>query len=229
MPLHPQRQRLDPGENQKSIEGRQCRPHITQAEDAAGDGKGEIAERFVQNDALVFGTRLAKHRIFFVPRPIERSAVDDQSADRIAVAAKKFCERVHDDVGAKIDWLAQVGRRERVVDDQRHAGLTRDFGNRLDVRYDTARICDRLDEDAFRLRSDRFFKAGNVVRIRPHDVPAKILERMIELVDRPAVQLFRCDKFVARRHQRVHHENLCGVAGGDGQSRSAALKRPARA
>ena len=70
------------------------------------------------------------------------------AADRIAVAAEEFGERMHDDVGAVIDRLAQIGRGERVVDDQRHAGLARDIGDRLDVGDDAAGIGDRLDEDA---------------------------------------------------------------------------------
>ena len=31
--------------------------------------------------------------------------------------------------------LAQIGRGERVVDDERHAGLVRDRGDRLDVEH----------------------------------------------------------------------------------------------
>ena len=52
-----------------------------------------------------------------------------------------------DDVGAVLDRPAEIGRRERVVDDERHAGASRDLGDRLDVGDDAARIGDQLDED----------------------------------------------------------------------------------
>jgi hypothetical protein len=42
------------------------------------------------------------------------------------VAAEKLRQRVHDDVGAVLDRLAQIGRGQRVVDDERHAGALGD-------------------------------------------------------------------------------------------------------
>ena len=122
MALHAQRQRLDAGEDQERVERRERRAHVAQAEHAAGDGEGEIAERLVQHDAVVFRARLGQHRIALLARPVERAAIDDHAADRVAVAAEKLRQRVHDDVGAVVDRLAEVGRRQRVVDDQRHAG-----------------------------------------------------------------------------------------------------------
>ena len=39
------------------------------------------------------------------------------------MAAHEFCERMDDDVGAMLDRPAEIWRRQRVVDDERHAGL----------------------------------------------------------------------------------------------------------
>ncbi len=141
------------------------------------------------------------------------------------MAAEEFGERMHDDVGAEIDRLAQIGRRQRVVDDQRHVGLARDLGDRLDVGDDAARIGDRLDEDRLGLRRHRFFERGDVVGIGPRHVPAEILVGMIELVDRAAIKLLGRDEFVARHHQRVHHDHLRGMAGGDREAGGAAFER----
>ena len=128
MALHAQRQRLDAGQDQEGVERRQRRPEIAQAQHAAGDRKGEIAEGLVQDDAVIFRARLATASDSgLVARPVEGAAVDDHAADRIAVAAEKFGQRMHDDVGAVLDRLAEVGRRQRVVDDERHAGLARDL------------------------------------------------------------------------------------------------------
>ena len=54
---------------------------------------------------------------------------------------------MHDDVGAVLDRLAEIGRGQRVVDDERHARVLRDLGDRLDVGDHAAGIGDRFDED----------------------------------------------------------------------------------
>ena len=59
--------------------------------------------------------------------PVEAAAVDDRAADGDAVAAEPFGDGMHDDVGAELDRAAQIGRGERVVDQQRHAGRVRDL------------------------------------------------------------------------------------------------------
>ena len=57
----------------------------------------------------------------------------DEAADRIAMAAEEFGQRMHDDISAMIDRADQIGAGEGIVDDQRHAGLARDRGDRLDI------------------------------------------------------------------------------------------------
>ena len=101
----------------------------------------------------------------------------------------------------------------------------RDLGDRLDVGDDAARIGDQLDEDRLGLRSDRALEGGDVVGLGPHHVPAEILERVVELVDRAAIELLRGDEFVARLHQAVHDDHLRGVPGRDGQAGGAAFER----
>ena len=116
-----------PGEDQEGVERRKSRAEIAQAEHAAGNGKRKVAEGLVQDDALIFRARLRQHRITSCCAPIEGAAVDDQAANGIAVAADKFGERMHDNVGAEIDRLAQVRRRKRIVDDERYACLARNL------------------------------------------------------------------------------------------------------
>ena len=225
MALHAKRQRLDAGQDQERVERRQRRPDVAQAQHPAGDGEGEIAEGLVQHDAVVFGPRLAQHRIAVLARPVERAGVDDHAADRVAVAAEEFRQRMNDDVGAVVDRLAEVGRRQRVVDDQRHAGAAGDVGDRLDVGDDAAGIGDQLDEDRLGLRRHRALERRDVVGVGPRHVPAEILERVIELVDRAAIELARGDELVAGLHQAVEHQHLRGVAGGDREPRGAAFER----
>ena len=119
MPAHPQRQRLDPVEDQEGVERRQRRPEVAQAEHAAGDGEAEIAEGLGEHHAVVFRPRRREHGIARVAEPIERAAIDDDAAHRIAVAAEELRRGMDDDVGAVLGGAHQVGRRQRVVDDQR--------------------------------------------------------------------------------------------------------------
>ena len=52
------------------------------------------------------GPRLREHRIALVRDPVERAAVDDQAADRIAVSAEELGRRMDDDVGAVLERAA---------------------------------------------------------------------------------------------------------------------------
>ncbi len=53
------------------------------------------------------------------------------------------------DVRAPFDGTDQIGRGQRVIDDQRHARRMRDAGNGFDVGDDAAGIGDAFDEDGF--------------------------------------------------------------------------------
>ena len=83
MALHAQRQRLDAGQDQERVERRKRRADVAQPEHAAGDREGEIAERLVQHDAVIFRARIGQHRIAALARPVELAAVHDHAADRL--------------------------------------------------------------------------------------------------------------------------------------------------
>ena len=161
------------GQDQEGVERRDRRAEIAQAEHAAGDGEGEIAEGLVQHDAAIFGARLRQHRIVAGFRPVEGAAVDDHAAHRIAVAADELGQRMDDDVGAVLDRPHQIGRGQRVVDDQRQAVLARDVADRLDVDELAARIGEALDEDAARLVVDLAFEGRRRRRCRPSAPPSR--------------------------------------------------------
>ncbi len=119
----------------------------------------------------------------------------------------------------------QIGRRQGVVDDERHAGALRHLRDRREVGDDAARIGDRFDEDRLGARRDGALEGGDVVGIGPHHVPAEALEGVVELVDRAAIERARGDEFVARRQQRLEGDELRGMAGADGERRGAAFQR----
>ena len=59
---------------------------------------------------------------------VERAEVDDDPAERRAVAAEELRRGVHRDVGAEVARALQVGGRDGVVDHEGHAGGVGDVG-----------------------------------------------------------------------------------------------------
>ena len=68
----------------------------------------------------------------------------------------------HDEVGAPLERPAQIRRGQRVVDDQRDAGLVRDLRDRLEIDDDAAGIGQALEEDRLAARRQR---AAEILRI----------------------------------------------------------------
>ena len=106
VPLHPQRQRLEPLEEQERVERRQAGPEVAQALDPGADGEGDVAEgalraeRLPEVQAVVAGAGSVNTREPAVA-PVEPAGVHDHAADRGAVAADPLGGRGDDDVGAE--------------------------------------------------------------------------------------------------------------------------------
>ena len=222
--LHAQRQRLDARQDHEGVEGRKRGTEIAQAEHAQGDGEGEIAEGLAEHHAVIFRARLGEHRIALVGEPVERAAVDHHAAERVAVAAEEFRGGMHDDVRAVVDRLQQVGRRQRIVDDQRHTGAFGDLGDGLNVHDDPAGIGDGFDEDRLGAGRDRRLEGREVVGVGPFRRPAEILVAVIELVDRAAIELGRGDEFIAGRQQGMKGEEFRRVSRRDAERGRAAFQ-----
>src|ERR1700732_5010222 len=114
---------------------------------------------------------------------------------------------MHDDVGAMLDWPAEIRRCESVVDDQRYARALRDFRNRFDVRDYSARIGDRLDEYGLGFGANRAFETSDIVGLGPYHVPTEVLECVIELIDRSPIDLLRRHELIVRSHQTMHDDH----------------------
>ena len=99
-----------------------------------------------------------------------------------------------DEVGAPFERPAQIGRGEGVVDDEGHARLVRDLGDRLEVGDDAAGIGEALDEDRLGARRERAAEILRVVGIDEAALPAEFLEAAAELGDRAAIELARGDE-----------------------------------
>ena len=98
--------------------------------------------------------------------PREPSGVDNRAAQRGAVAAHEFGQRVHDNVGAVIDRTQQDRRRHRVVDNERNSVPGGNCRERLDVANVSRRIANALTEDRARFFVDAAFRL-----LRPDRIP----------------------------------------------------------
>ena len=107
-----------------------------------------------------------------VLRPGKGAAIDHGAAERGAVAAHEFGERMNDDVGAVIHGANQHGRRHRVVDDQRHAVTMRDRCECLEVADVAGRIAHRLAEHRAGVLIDLGLDVGGTVRFCEPDLHA---------------------------------------------------------
>ncbi len=223
---HAQRQRLDTGEDEERIEGRHGGPQVAQAHHPAGDGEGEVAEGLGELHAVVAGVGIDQRlEPVLGAQPVVGAAVDDHAADRVPMPAHELGQRVHDDVGAVLLGAAEVGRRQRVVDDQRHAGLLGDRRDRRQVDDDAAGVSDGLAKERPRLGRDGLGEALGVGGVRPFDAPVELLEGVVELVDGASVELPSRDELVTRLHQGVENDRLRGVTRGHGECRRAAFQR----
>lgn len=96
---------------------------------------------------MVARVRLDELRELARGNPVELAAVDDDAAERRAVAADELRSRVDDDVRAILERAQLIRRRERAVDDERDVVLVRDVSDSLDVDEVGIRIADGLDVD----------------------------------------------------------------------------------
>src|SRR3954451_12626040 len=119
---------------------------------------------------------------------------------------------MNDDVRPVIDRPHQVGRRQGVVDDQRHAGSASDGRDRFNVRDAAPRVGYRLNEYRFGMGGDRALETADVVWVGPDHVPAETLERVSNLIDRSPTEFPSGYDLVARHPESLKHTRLRGVA-----------------
>ena len=171
-------------------------------------GEGEVAEILEEVQAVIGRLRRPARPGKLPVAPVEFSRLHHHAAERVAVAAEKFRGRVADDVGPPLDRPAQIGRGQRVIDDQRNAGVMRHRGDRLDVHHHAAGIGQAFDEDRLAARRQRAAEILRVGRIDEMAGPAEPRKRQAELGQRPAIQIARGEEFVARLQQREEGEEL---------------------
>ena len=135
-------------------------------------------------------------------REVEAAAVDDDAADRDAVAADPFGDGMHHDVGAELDRPAEIGGGEGVVDEQRNAGGMGDVRDLRDVEHLEARIADGLGDDQPGVGADGGPEAVEIARLDERRGDAEARQRVGEQIDGAAVERGRRNDVVAGVEQR---------------------------
>ena len=224
MQVHAQRQGFQALQEQKRVLRRQARPEVAQSFDPALEDKGERTEGFGEDHAVIAGAWFREHGELAVG-PVELARVDDDTADRGAVAADELGRGVDDYIRAELDGAAQIRRGKGVVDHQRDTRFVGNLGDTLDVDHVHARIRDGLDIDHLGLLGDRVAEIVEVVRVNENRVVSEPTEGRVELGIGAAVQGGGRDYFVAALAQARDGQQLRGLPAGGCQSSDAAFKR----
>src|SRR5436309_1901750 len=104
---------------------------------------------------------------------------------------------MNDDVSAEFNRLAQVWRRERIVDYQRHASLPGHLCDRFNVEHIDLRIAHGLGVDCARLWRNGLAEVFGIVGIHEDGMDAELPERYVKLRIGAAVQRTGRNDFVA--------------------------------
>ena len=226
MALDAQRQRLDALQQQERIERRNRRARVAQQQRTQIDDKRRRANVFREAQAVVADVLRDEPRELARRRPVEFAAVDDDAAERRAVAADELRRRMHDDVRAVVERAQLVRRRERGIDNERDLVRMRDFRDSLDVDEVRVRIADGLDVDDLRVVLNGILEDLRALRrIDERRLDAEIGERVLEEVERATVDRRGRDDVLARMDETLNGCRDCRRAGCERERRDAAFER----
>ena len=234
LPLHAQGQGLQAEVHQERVERGDGRAVVAQQLHARLEDEGQVgAERRAHpevprvDEAVVGLVRLVEAGVpLGVLRVVERAGVDDHARDGRGVPAEVLRGGVGDDVGAVLDRPQQVRGGQRVVHDQRHAGLVGGVGDGAHVQDVPARVAEGLAEERLGVRPDGGAPGLEVVRVgHERRLDADLGEGVLEQVLRAAVEAGRGDHVVAGAGEVEDRERGRRLTGGQQQRAHTALER----
>src|SRR5947209_6814177 len=120
------------------------------------------------------------------------------------MAANKLGRRMHDDICSMVKWSAQIGSGKGVINDEGHACLVRDIGDRADIKHIPSRIADGF---AVKSAGARCYSPSIIFRIgaiHKDRVDAPGTQRNVKLRMRTSVETAGRDYIIAWT-QQAHH------------------------
>src|SRR5216683_3908683 len=139
VPLHAQRQRLQPLQEEPAIQGSYRGSQVTQKLHARLDDVGQWTKGLDKAQAVVRGIGLDQPGKPSI-RPVELAAIHDHAADGRAVTTDELGRRVDDDIASMLEGLHEIWGGQRVIQDQWHAMLVCDIGHGANIERIQARI-----------------------------------------------------------------------------------------
>ena len=223
--LDAQGQRLEALEQDERVE-RGERGALVAKEGGAGLGDvGGLAHGLGEDHPVVAGVGLGHAgELVGAGSPVEVARVDDVAAHGRAVAADELRGRGDGDVGAVLERAEQVGRGERVVHDEGHAGGVGHLGPRLDVEDVGVGVAERLGVEELGVGLDAGLDGVDVGRVDEGGREALLGEGVLEKVERATVEVGGGDDVVAGGGDVLDGDGDGGRARGHAERAHAALE-----
>ena len=156
--------------------------------------------------------------------PGEVAAVDDEAADRGAVAAEIFGRRINDDGRAVIERLGQ-DRRGGIVHDQRNPERAPDRRDLRDREGDQLRVGQSLGVIGAGARVGGFAEVLRIDRIDEAHLDPLVLHRVGEQVPGAPIEVGRGDHVVAHPREVLDRKSRSRLAARERQPRDAPFER----
>ena len=208
--VHAHGQRLDSDQQLPRIEGRDRRAVHAHDFHARLHREAEVAEGLEEAHAVI-PLRGFRHRLVLAVVPRKLAAFDEYPAHRRAVPAQELGGRMHHDIGAMQERLAQVRRSRGVVHDERDARFARDGTHRREIDHVDGGVAQCFREDRLRVRTQRLAEIAGIVGIDERRLDPELAEIHREHRMRTAVKLVGRHHVVARLEdieQRHHFRRL---------------------
>src|SRR6185437_10823940 len=106
MALHAQMEGFNSLQNEKCVERRYAGAGVAQTLYASLQYKSQVGERRGIGEPVIGRIGLDKVAKASGLGPVELTAVDNDTADAVAVAAQEFCSGVEDDIRTPLNWAA---------------------------------------------------------------------------------------------------------------------------
>ena len=223
--LHAQRQGLKPLQDVEGGGGGHAGTEIADALLARPRDERLRAELLGEREVMEAGVGFRQRGEALRRLPIEGAAIHHQTADDDAVAAQELRRRVHHEVRAELERLAEPRRGEGGIDEERHGGGMGGRGNGGNVQHFEAGVAQRLAEHQLRVRPHRRGEGFRRARINERRLDAKPRQRIFQEIVRTAIQGARRDDVIPRRANGGDGEMQRRLAAGHRDGANAALQR----
>ena len=224
VPLHAQRQGLHALQDLPGTGGGEGGAIDPQHLHASAHGETKVAKGLVELHAMVAGGGLG-HAGKFAVVPGESAGLHHHAGEGRAVSSEVLGGRVHHDVGAPLQGVAQVRGGDGVVDDEGQSVRMRHLGHRRNVQQDQAGVAQAFREHGPCVGLDGGSKRIRVMGIDKGGLDAKAAQVHRQHGDTAAIEGTGGHHMVALLQQCHQCHGFGGHATGAGNRSTSAFQR----